>query len=73
VRDLLAVEPHLRHPPTDAAVDSTPVTAPPDVALPPLPETPPPGEEGVLPDTGIPVLDDVIEPIDDLLGGILGG
>jgi hypothetical protein len=49
------------------------VTAPPDVALPPLPETPPPGEEGVLPDTGIPVLDDVIEPIDDLLGGILGG
>jgi hypothetical protein len=44
------------------------------VTLPPLPETPPPpGEGGVLPDTGIPVLDDVIEPIDDLLGGILGG
>ncbi|MGH9138667.1 MAG: hypothetical protein ACRD0G_16760 [Acidimicrobiales bacterium] len=44
---------------------------PPPTTSPPTIEPPAPG--GVLPNTGIPFVDDAAEPIDDFLGGLLGG
>jgi len=49
-----------------------PPTLPPELTIPPI-LPPPPDGQGVLPDTGVPLLDSIVQPVDDLLGGILGG
>lgn len=62
----------------------TPTTPPPPTVppptLPPLPLPPPlgpsptpdpPEESGGIPDTGVPLLDNLVQPIEDLLGGLL--
>jgi hypothetical protein len=51
--------------PTPTVPDTTTIPTPV-----PLPTLPPPEEP--VPDTGVPLLDDVLEPIEDLLGGLLG-
>src|SRR5207249_2279693 len=33
--------------------------------------TQPPGSGGTVPDTGIPIVDDTLQPVDDVLGGLL--
>lgn len=56
-----------------------PLPAPPTipiVPLPPLPGLPPTtngADDGIVPPTGVPLLDGLIDPIDQLLGGLLGG
>lgn len=58
----------------------TPPTTPPAPPLPPLPlppplspspPPPPPDEGGGIPDTGVPLLDGIVQPVEDLLGGLL--
>lgn len=67
-------------PPAPAPVPTPPTVPPPTVPivpLPPLPTLPPPptngADDGIVPDTGVPLLDDLVDPVDELLGGLLGG
>jgi hypothetical protein len=56
-------------PPTTSPPGSTPpVTAPPTT---PPPTTPPP--PGLIPETGVPEIDGLVDPVDELLCGIVGG
>lgn len=59
-------------PPTAPPTSPPPTLPPPptDPTVPTLPPTPPPDDGS--PDTGIPIVDDVVEPIDDILDGLLG-
>jgi len=50
---------------TDSSTSSTGTTAPP-------PTTPPPVDAPV-PPTGVPIIDDAVDPVEDLIGGIIGG
>ena len=57
--------------PPGTTPSTTPGTAPPGTEPPP-PTTPPPPEE-TIPETGIPLIDDVVEPVEELIGGLLDG
>jgi len=58
--------------PTSAPPTTPPPTTPPptDPTVPTIPPLPPPPDDEV-PDSGLPLLDDAIQPIEDLLSGLL--
>jgi hypothetical protein len=66
-------------PPGPSPTTPPPTTPPPTVPTPTLPPVdvppvpvPPPETDDVIPDTGVEVIDDLVQPVEDLLGSVLG-